>query len=216
MHQVNCRFVAWCLRSLSITNYAEFFIIASFMERTELFVCKCFDVRHQLVLQVLETKENEEHIVYGSFHLVHIPFWYKLKCAIKYLFGIKRKDGDFDAMLFCPEDADRLEWFAKYLDAGLSVTDRDTNPIHFTFQSRDNVYDVAFETRQSTLCDGSEPTDSELSVCVSMKNGNMFYRIYRAAKYLFGYCSCYGDFDSFEFRQTDAFRLHRMASVLKS
>lgn len=101
------------------------------MERTELFVCKCFDVRHQLVLRVLETKENEEHIVYGSFHLVHIPFWDKLKCAIKYLFGIKRKDGDFDAMLFCPEDADRLEWFAKYLDAGLSVTDRDTNPIHF-------------------------------------------------------------------------------------
>lgn len=139
------------------------------MERTELFVCKCFDIRHQLVLRVLETKENEEHIVYGSFHLVHIPFWDKLKCAIKYLFGIKRKDGDFDAMLFCPEDADRLEWFAKYLDAGLSVTDRDTNPIHFTFQSRDNVYDVAFETRQSTLCDGSEPTDSELSVCVSMK-----------------------------------------------
>lgn len=70
------------------------------------------------------------------------------------------------------------------------------------------------------LCHTTAPLqlhmNDNLSVCVSMKNGNMFYRIYRAAKYLFGYCSCYGDFDSFEFMQTDAFRLHRMASVLKS
>lgn len=80
------------------------------MERTELFICQCFDVSHQLILQTLETEENEERIVYGNFHLVHLNFWDKLKSATKYLFGIKREDGDFDAMLLRPEDAGKLEY----------------------------------------------------------------------------------------------------------
>ena len=41
------------------------------MEKTELFVCKCFDVSHQLVLETLEPTEDEERVVYGCFHIVH-------------------------------------------------------------------------------------------------------------------------------------------------
>lgn len=44
------------------------------MEKTELFVCRCHDVSHQLVLETLETEEDEEHVVYGCFHLVHLEF----------------------------------------------------------------------------------------------------------------------------------------------
>ena len=95
-----------------------------FMEKTEFFICKCHDVSHQLVLETLETEENEEHVVYGCFHIVHLEFWDKLKSATKYLFGRKRKDGDFDALLLRPEDADRLEWFANFLDEGISATDK--------------------------------------------------------------------------------------------
>ena len=187
-----------------------------FMEKTEFFVCRCHDVSHQLVLETLETEENEEHVVYGCFHIVHLEFWEKLKCAMKYIFGRKCKDGDFDALLLRPEDADRLECFANYLDDSIPAPDKQTDPFHFTFLSTDNVYEVSFETFQDKLKDGSILTDSELSVCVWMKPGNLFYRLYRAAKYLSGYCSRYGDFDSFEFVQNDAWKLHRMVSGLRA
>ena len=42
--------------------------------------------------------ENEEHVVYGCFHIVHLEFWEKLKSAMKYIFGKKHKDSDFDAL----------------------------------------------------------------------------------------------------------------------
>ena len=186
------------------------------MEKTELFVCRCHDVSHQLVLETLETEEDEEHVVYGCFHLVHLEFWDKLKSATKYLFGRKRKDGDFDALLLRPEDTDRLEWFANFLDGGTSATDKAAAPFHFTFYSNENVYDVALEAYQDTLNDRSIRTEYELSVSVSLKPGNVFYRLYRAAKYLSGYRSCYGDFDSFEFLPVDAAKLHRMVSGLRA
>lgn len=185
------------------------------MEKTEFFVCKCFDVSHQLVLETLEPTEDEERVVYGCFHLVHLEFWDKLKSATKYLFGRKRKDGDFDALLLRPEDADRLEWFANFLDGGTSVTVMAVDPFAFTFCSKENVYEVSLEAYQYTLNDGSIQTEYEMSVCVSLKPGNILYRLYRAAKYLSGYCSCYGDFDSFEFLPTDAVKLHRMVNGLR-
>ena len=185
------------------------------MEKTELFVCRCHDVSHQLVLETLETEEDEVRVVYGSFHLVHLEFWDKLKSATKYLFGRKRKDGDFDELLLRPEDADRLEWFANFLDRGVSATDKTTAPFHFTFCSNENVYGVALEAYQDTLPDGSIQTEYEMSVCVSLKPGNILYRLYRAAKYLSGYRSCYGDFDSFEFLPVDAAKLHRIVSGLR-
>lgn len=98
------------------------------MEKTEFFICKCHDISHQLVLETLEPTEDEERVVYGCFHIVHLEFWDKLKSATKYLFGRKRKDGDFDALLLRPEDADRLEWFANFLDGGVSATDKTTDP----------------------------------------------------------------------------------------
>ena len=186
------------------------------MEKTEFFVCKCHDVSHQLVLETLETEENEEHVVYGCFHIVHLEFLEKLKCAMKYIFGRKCKDGDFDALLLRPEDADRLEWFANFLDGGVSATEmKAVAPFDFTFSSKENVYKVALEAYQDTLADGSIQIEYELSVSVSLKPGNIFYRLYRAAKYLSGYCSCYGDFDSFEFLPTDAAKLRSMAEGLR-
>ncbi len=41
------------------------------MEKTELFICKCHDISHQLVLGTFEPTEDEERVVYGCFHLVH-------------------------------------------------------------------------------------------------------------------------------------------------
>lgn len=186
------------------------------MEKTDFFVCRCHDVSHQMVLETLEPMENEERVVYGCFHIVHLEFWEKLKNATKYIFGRKRKDGDFDTLLLRPEDAGRLEWFANFLDGGVSATDKATAPFDFTFCSNENVYNVALEAYQDTLTDGSVQTKYEMSLSVSLKPGNVFYRLYRAAKYLSGYCSCYGDFDSFEFMPTDDAKLHRMVSGLRA
>lgn len=209
--------MTFAINKLPLSPFAKSYYQSKleFMEKTEFFVCKCHDVSHQLVLETLETEENEEHVVYGCFHIVHLEFWEKLKCAMKYIFGRKCKDGDFDALLLRHEDADRLEWFANYLDGGTSVTDKAVAPFQFTFCSKENVYEVAFEAYQVTLNDGSIHSEYEISVCVSLKPGNVFYRLYRTAKYLSGYCSCYGDFDSFEFLPTDAAKLHRMAEGLR-
>ena len=209
--------MTFAINKLPLSPFAKSYYQSKleFMEKTEFFVCKCHDVSHQLVLETLETEENEEHVVYGCFHIVHLEFWEKLKCAMKYIFGRKCKDGDFDALLLRPEDADRLEWFANYLDGGTSVTDKAVAPFQFTFCSKENVYEVAFEAYQVTLNDGSIHSEYEISVCVSLKPGNVFYSLYRTAKYLSGYCSCYGDFDSFEFLPTDAAKIRIMVSGLR-
>ena len=209
--------MTFAINKLPLSPFAKSYYQSKleFMEKTEFFVCKCHDVSHQLVLETLETEENEEHVVYGCFHIVHLEFWEKLKCAMKYIFGRKCKDGDFDALLLRPEDADRLEWFANFLDGGTSVTDKAVAPFQFTFCSKENVYEVAFEAYQVTLNDGSIHSEYEISVCVSLKPGNVFYRLYRTAKYLSGYCSCYGDFDSFEFLPTDAAKIRSMAEGLR-
>ena len=209
--------MTFAINKLPLSPFAKSYYQSKleFMEKTEFFVCKCHDVSHQLVLETLETEENEEHVVYGCFHIVHLEFWEKLKCAMKYIFGRKCKDGDFDALLLRHEDSDRLEWFANFLDGGTSVTDKAVAPFQFTFCSKENVYEVAFEAYQVTLNDGSIHSEYEISVCVSLKPGNVFYRLYRTAKYLSGYCSCYGDFDSFEFLPVDAAKIRSMAEGLR-
>ena len=209
--------MTFAINRLSLSPFAKSYYQSKleFMEKTEFFICRCHDVSHQMVLGTLEPTEDEERVVYGSFHLVHLEFWDKLKSATKYLFGRKRKDGDFDALLLRHEDADRLEWFANFLDGGTSVTDKAVAPFQFTFCSKENVYEVAFEAYQVTLNDGSIHSEYEISVCVSLKPGNVFYRLYRTAKYLSGYCSCYGDFDSFEFLPTDAAKIRIMVSGLR-
>ena len=119
-----------------------------------------------MVLGTFEPTEDEEHVVYGCFHLVHLEFWDKLKSATKYLFGRKRKDGDFDALLLRHEDADRLEWFANFLDGGTSVTDKAVAPFQFTFCSKENVYEVAFEAYQVTsMTEAYIPSTKSLYVC---------------------------------------------------
>lgn len=192
------------------------------MERTELFVCKCGDVSHQLVLSTLETEKDEERVVYASFHLDNYGFWNRVKDATKYLLGINRKDGDFDDLLFKREDMGKLKWFADYLNPnpndvhqkpvtknnvknGSKLRWQYTTLCSWDFCSNDNVFTFAVEKHD---CLDDNRSDVESSISVSMKPGNLFYRLYRAVKHVFGYRSCYGDFDSFEFTENDADKLH--------
>ena len=196
------------------------------MERTDLFICKCGDVSHQLILCTLETDKNEKRIVYAAFYL-----WHRVKNAVKYVFGIKREDGDFDCLLFKAEDMDRLKCFADYLnpnpkDIHQEPVKRDnvknsskyrwqyTTICSWHFCSNENVYTFAVE--KCDCLDDNTSSDIEGSVTVSLKPGNLFYRICRAVKHVFGYCSCYGDFDSFEINEEDADKLHNFIKSMVS
>lgn len=193
------------------------------MERKEFFVCKCGDVGHQLVFGTWETEQDEKRVVYAAFHLENYGFWHRVKDATNYLFGINRKDGDFDDLLFKPEDMGRLKWFADYLKPnpkdihqnpvtkdnvknGSKLRWRYTTISNWQFYSKENVYTFAVEKHD--CLDNDELSDTESSITASMKPGNLFYRLYRAVKFVFGYRSCYGDFDSFEFTEDDADKLH--------
>lgn len=193
------------------------------MERTDLFVCKCCDVSHQLILSTLETEENEKRIVYAAYHLDNYGFWNRMKNAVKYVLAVNREDGDFDALLFKTKDMDRLKLFADYLNPnskdihqvpvkkdnvknGSKFRWQNTTICSWRFYSNDNVYTFAVEKHD--CLDNSTLSDIESSITVNFKSGNLFYRVCRAVKHLFGYRSCYGDFDSFEFYEEDADKLH--------
>ena len=74
------------------------------------------------------------------------------------------------------------------------------------FYSKDNVYTFAVEKHD--CLDDSTLSDTESSITINFKSGNLFYRLYRAMKHAFGYRSRYGDFESFELNDEDADRLH--------
>lgn len=71
-----------------------------------------------------------------------------------------------------------MEWFANFLDGGISATDKVAAPFDFTFCSNENVYNVALKAYQDTLPDGSVLTEYDMSVSVSLKPGNVLYRFY--------------------------------------
>lgn len=55
--------------------------------------------------------------------------------------------------------------------------------------------------------------DREVYMTTHLKpESNIFKRIWRAIKYIFGYRSMYGDFDEFIFNKTDS---HKLAKILK-
>lgn len=193
------------------------------MERTEFFVCKCGDVSHQLVLGTFDTEKNETRSVFAEFHLDNWGFMRRIKNAARYVLGMERDGGDYDDLLFRQEDMGRLKVFADYLNPnpkdihqksftkdnvknGSKYRWRYTTICSWQFYSKEHVY--TFSVERHDCLDNDELSDTESSITASMKPGNLFYRLYRAVKFVFGYRSCYGDFDSFEFTENDGDKLH--------
>ncbi len=60
------------------------------MDKTELFICECHDVTHQLILQTC----NEDKVILGSYHLDNYGFKNRINSAAKFcvfLFMLKTK-----------------------------------------------------------------------------------------------------------------------------
>lgn len=80
------------------------------MKFEEILVCSCSDVEHQIVIMYDSDfyKEGEEKEVYATIHMVNGGFWFRLKNAIKYLFGFKCVYGHFDEFIFKKEHLPKL------------------------------------------------------------------------------------------------------------
>lgn len=78
------------------------------MKRT-LFLCRCFSIEHSFVVSA------DEEDLFIEVHLASLPFWGRVRSAIRYILGRKSKWGDFEEILLSPEQAldlgyELIEW----------------------------------------------------------------------------------------------------------
>lgn len=64
--------------------------------------CICHSPEHQLIVDY----DEEDNIAYVEVHLTPLPFFDRLKHAIKYILGHRSIYGDFDEVLLGNEHAD--------------------------------------------------------------------------------------------------------------
>jgi hypothetical protein len=81
------------------------------MKRT-LFTCRCYSIEHSFVVS------SDEEDVFIEVHLSSLPFWKRVRHAVRYILGRKSKWGDFEEILLDPYEALRLgdslvEWSGK-------------------------------------------------------------------------------------------------------
>ena len=58
-----------------------------------LFVCRCGSLEHLFIVSA------EEEYLFIETHLAPLPFFERLKHAVRYLFGYRSKYGDFDEIV---------------------------------------------------------------------------------------------------------------------
>jgi hypothetical protein len=78
------------------------------MKRT-LYICRCGSLQHSFVVT------GDEEDLFFEVHLTPLPFWKRLKNAVKYVMGQRSSYGDFEEIILSPEMAldlgDKLvEW----------------------------------------------------------------------------------------------------------
>ena len=78
------------------------------MKRT-LFVCHCGSLEHSFVVSA------DEDLFYVEVHLSPLPFWRRLRNAVRYVFGRRSPWGDFEEVVLDPYEAltladSLLEW----------------------------------------------------------------------------------------------------------
>lgn len=203
------------------------------MDRTELFLCQCNDVSHQLILSTID--DTNPRTVYCSFHLDNYGVWNRIKSAVLYLIGVNRKDGDFDCMLINPEDSERLSSFLDYLEDKSSdfVFTEVGNKEHtyeekkagnrwkitclFSYDifSKEHIHRLVINRREC-ISEPQNVPDYEIIHSVVLKGTIFPVRFVNALKHIFGYRSCYGDLDSYELTNKDVPSLRAFVNKLHS
>lgn len=78
-----------------------------------LLICSCGSKEHQLIIQ---KDEDTTSFVYLSVHLRPLPWYKRIKLAIKYIFGYKSCYGAFEEFIFDKSHVDKLKLLIKHLE----------------------------------------------------------------------------------------------------
>lgn len=82
-----------------------------------LLICSCFSTEHQLVFHLCEGDDFYQPETFLHVHLVRRSLWYRIKYAIKYIFGYKSRFGAWDEFILDSSHADTLKIIAKHLES---------------------------------------------------------------------------------------------------
>lgn len=85
-----------------------------YREQRKTLICKCNSIEHQFSF-VWWKDEDFEGEVRMEVHLKHFSFWQRLKNGIKYIFGHRSINGDFDDVILRKEDVHKLEKVVEFL-----------------------------------------------------------------------------------------------------
>lgn len=83
----------------------------SILPCSELFICQCNSIEHQLIFSYFPDDKE----IYVTVHLRPHNFFRRIVEGIRYIFGYKCIYGHFDEFIFKKEDADRLQGVVNFL-----------------------------------------------------------------------------------------------------
>ena len=80
----------------------------------EIIICACNSTEHQIVLLPIEEDNYRE--VYVHVHLNKRPFLYRIKYALKYIFGYQCKYGAFDEIILDDRNIEKFKKAIKFIE----------------------------------------------------------------------------------------------------
>lgn len=89
------------------------------MKKTDIILCGCYSPEHQIIVHYDDDEDCEsgfvEPICYLHIHLNKLPFWGRVKYAVKYILGRQSNYGAFDEFIINPKDIDKFENIVSHL-----------------------------------------------------------------------------------------------------
>ena len=81
-----------------------------------LLLCSCYSSEHQMIIHLDEGGDMFPPEAFVHVHLVRRSFWYRVKYAIKYIFGFTSRYGAWDEFILDRSHVKSLLQLAKHLD----------------------------------------------------------------------------------------------------
>lgn len=85
-------------------------------DRHILLLCSCYSSDHQMIIHLDQGGDLFPPEAFVNVHLVRRSFWYRVKYAVKYIFGYKSRYGAWDEFILDKTHVKSLLEIAKHLD----------------------------------------------------------------------------------------------------
>lgn len=83
--------------------------------KEDLILCSCNSPEHQMIVYYNDNFSDGHKEVYLQVHLKSLPFWKRIKYALRYIFGYKSKYGAWDEFIFNDLNADQFIKIGNFL-----------------------------------------------------------------------------------------------------